>query len=213
MSLWAIIPVKPLRRGKSRLAGVLSEEERTLLNYSMLANTLKVVTAVKEIEKVLVISRDSGALAMARDFGARTVQEDGKSDDLNLALKRGTVVAQLSGAQSVLILPADLPKIDVVSIQAFIRMGKRTPFVVIAPDRRKEGTNGLLINPAGLIDYQFGPGSFQLHIQQAKRYNINVEVCDNPSLALDLDVPEDLDLLRHMELMQFHLNESEKPLA
>lgn len=213
MSLWAIIPVKPLRRGKSRLAGVLSEEERTLLNYSMLANTLKVVTAVKEIDKVLVISRDSGALAMARDFGARTVQEDGKSDDLNQALKRATVVAQISGAQSVLILPADLPKIDAPGIQAMIRKGKRTPFVVIAPDRRHEGTNGLYISPAGLIDYQFGKDSFERHIEQAKRYNINVEVFDHPALALDLDVPEDLELLRHMELMQFHLKESNEPLT
>ena len=213
MSLWAIIPVKPLRRGKSRLAGVLTEEERTFLNYTMLANTLKAITAVKEIDKVLVISRDSGALAMARDFGAKTVQENGKSDDLNLALKRATVVAQLSGAQSVLILPDDLPKIDAASVQAMIQMGKRTPFVVIAPDRRREGTNGLLISPAGLIDYQFGPGSFMRHLQQAKRYNINIEVCEIPTLALDLDLPEDLELLRHMEMVQFNAQDAGTPYA
>lgn len=213
MSLWAIIPVKPLRRGKSRLAGVLTEEERTFLNYTMLANTLKAVAAVKDIDKILVISRDSGALAMARDFGARTVQENGQSDDLNLALKRATVFAQLSGAQSVLILPADLPKINADSIQTMIRMGKRTPYIVIAPDRRREGTNGLLISPAGLIDYQFGPGSFLRHYQQAKRYNINVVVCELPELALDLDLPEDLDLLRHMEMDEFHLEDAEKPFV
>lgn len=213
MSLWAIIPVKPLRRGKSRLAGVLTEEERTFLNYTMLANTLKALTAVKEIDKILVISRDTGALAMARDFGAKTVQENGKSDDLNAALKRATIVAQLSGAQSVLILPDDLPKIDAESIRAMIRMGKKTPYVVIAPDRRRDGTNGLLISPAGLIDYQFGPGSFLRHLKQAKRYNINVEIFENPALALDLDLPEDLELLRHMEMAQFNAQDAEKPFA
>jgi 2-phospho-L-lactate guanylyltransferase len=213
MSLWAIIPVKPLRRGKSRLAGVLTEEERTFLNYTMLANTLKALTAVKEIDKILVISRDSGALAMARDFGAKTVQENGKSDDLNAALTRATIVAQLSGAQSVLILPDDLPRIDAESIRAMIQMGKKTPYVVIAPDRHREGTNGLLICPAGLIDYQFGPGSFSRHLQQAKRYNINVEIFDNPALALDLDMPEDLELLRRMEMVQFNTQDVGKPFA
>ncbi len=29
MALWAIVPVKPLRRGKSRLAKVLTQDERT----------------------------------------------------------------------------------------------------------------------------------------------------------------------------------------
>jgi 2-phospho-L-lactate guanylyltransferase (CobY/MobA/RfbA family) len=52
MTLWAIVPVKPLRRGKSRLSGVLSEEERTYLNYSMLGSTLRTLAQVKEIDQV-----------------------------------------------------------------------------------------------------------------------------------------------------------------
>ena len=84
MSLWAIIPVKPLRRGKSRLAGVLSEDERTELNRSMLVNTIKTLKAVPEIDMILVVSRDPAALALARDYEARTVLEDG-SPELNTA--------------------------------------------------------------------------------------------------------------------------------
>jgi 2-phospho-L-lactate guanylyltransferase len=204
MSLWAIVPVKPLRRGKSRLSGVLTEEERTFLNYTMLANTLKTLSAVPEVDHVLVISRDSGALALARDFSAKTVQEDGSSD-LNTALRRATIVAQLYTAQSVLVMPDDLPMLDAASVQSMIRRAEKPPVVVIAPDRRKDGTNGLLVSPAGLIDYRFGPGSFQKHVEQAERYRVRVEVCELPSLALDLDLPEDLDLLRKMEMVQFDL--------
>ena len=40
MTIWAIVPVKPLRRGKSRLAGLLSEEQRTCLNRYLLEHTL-----------------------------------------------------------------------------------------------------------------------------------------------------------------------------
>src|SRR5512146_2574827 len=109
MSLWAIVPVKPLRRGKSRLAEVLTDEERTFINYTMLKNTLKALKATREVDHILVVSRDPGALALARDFDAKTLQEDGQSDNLNLALKRATVVAQLYAAQRVLVVTADLP--------------------------------------------------------------------------------------------------------
>jgi 2-phospho-L-lactate guanylyltransferase len=205
MNLWAIIPVKPLRRGKSRLAGVLTEEERTFLNYTMLGNTLRTLTSVPEVDQVLVISRDTGALALARDFGARTVQEDGTSD-LNTALQRATVVAQMRGASSVLVLPADLPLLQPVHLQTFIALGQRPPVVVIAPDRRQDGTNALLIAPPGLIEYQFGPGSFANHTRQAERYpGVRVEVCNLPELALDLDLPEDLDLLRQFEGVEIRI--------
>ena len=198
MSLWAIIPVKPLRRGKSRLAGVLSEEERTLLNYTMLAGTLRTVKAVPEIKHVLVISRDTAALALARDFEARTVQEDGSSD-LNVALKRATVIAQLYAARSVLVLPADLPLLDVDGLREMIDAAANPPTVIIAPDRHHESTNALLVSPIGLIDYQFGPDSYAKHVQQAQKYHLPVAIFEHPSFALDLDTPEDLEYLRRME--------------
>jgi 2-phospho-L-lactate guanylyltransferase len=171
----------------------------------MLANTLKAISNVPQIDHMLVVSRDPGALSMARDFGAKTVQEDGTSDDLNAALKRATVVAQLLGAQSILILPADLPMIDAESIQALIKMANKPPVVVIAPDRRSDGTNGMLISPAGLIEYQYGQSSFSKHVEQAERYHVRVEICQEQSLALDLDLPEDLALFQKMEIVQFDL--------
>jgi 2-phospho-L-lactate guanylyltransferase len=203
MSLWAIVPVKPLRRGKSRLSSVLSEDERTFLNFTLLGKTLRTLTSVKEIDQTLVISRDPAALTLAREFGARTLQEDSTSE-LNLALQRATVVASMYAAQSVLIFPADLPLISPEAVQALIQRADKPPMIVIAPDRRMEGTNALLINPVGLINYRFGPNSFERHIEQARKYNVRIEVFEDISLGLDLDVPEDLDLLREMEAAQEH---------
>src|SRR5512140_3862352 len=108
MTLWAIVPVKPLRQGKSRLAEVLTPDERTDLNRRLLAHTLDTLTAISEIEHVLVVSRDQAALALARDYGARTVQESG-APQLNVALTRATLVARNYATQGVLIVPADLP--------------------------------------------------------------------------------------------------------
>jgi 2-phospho-L-lactate guanylyltransferase len=147
MSLWAIVPVKPLRRGKSRLSSVLSEDERTVLNRSMLVNTIKTLKDVPEIDVILVVSRDPAALALAREFNARTVLEDG-SPELNTALRRASKVAQAYQANEILVLPADLPLVKPEDIQEFLRHSGQPPEVIISPDRRRDGTNALFISPA-----------------------------------------------------------------
>jgi 2-phospho-L-lactate guanylyltransferase len=194
MTLWAIVPVKPLRRGKSRLADVLTQDERINLNGKLLAHTLDTLNMIPEIEHVLVISRDQESLALARDHGARTVQEYGESH-LNIALTRATVVAKKYSTRGVLIIPADLPLLTPEDIQSMLEKIKDPPVVVVAPDRRREGTNALLVCPAGLIDYEFGPGSFQRHCERASQVGARLEICELPSLALDMDLPEDLELI------------------
>jgi 2-phospho-L-lactate guanylyltransferase len=194
MTLWAIVPVKPLRYGKSRLAEVLTPDERSDLNRRMLAHTLDTLTAIPEIEHVLVVSRDQAALALAREYGARTVQENG-SPHLNVALARATVVAKNYATRGVLIVPADLPLITPEDVRLMLERAVKPPVVVVAPDRRQDGTNALLVCPAGLIEYEFGPGSFQRHCERARQAGARLEICDMPSLALDMDLPEDLELV------------------
>lgn len=201
MTLWAIVPVKPLRRGKSRLAGSLTEDERVELNRRLLERTLKTLTDLKEVEQVLVVSRDSSALAIARDLGARTVQEDG-APTLNTALKRATVVAQVYASRGVLVVPADLPLLSGEDIRALIEKAIDPPVVVIAPDRHEKGTNALLLYPANLIEYDFGGDSFKRHCERARKAGARLEVVNLPSLSLDLDWPEDLELVRKMEALK-----------
>ena len=194
MTLWAIVPVKPLRYGKSRLAEVLTSDERVDLNRRMLAHTLDTLTAIPEIEHVLVVSRDQAALALAREYGARTVQENG-SPHLNVALTRATVVAKNYATRGVLIIPADLPLITPEDVRVMLERAVDPPVVVVAPDRRRNGTNALLVCPTGLIDYEYGLGSFQRHCERALKAGARLEICELPSLALDMDLPEDLELV------------------
>jgi 2-phospho-L-lactate guanylyltransferase len=194
MTLWAIVPVKPLNRGKSRLAGILSRVERLELNRHLLTHTLDTLQIIPAIEQVLVISRDPEALALARTHGAKTVQEK-KTSHLNDALIRATFVASKYATAGVLVLPADLPLLTPEDIQAMMARAVNPPVVVIAPDRHRQGTNALLISPAGLIEYNFGPGSFDLHCAQAEKIGARLEICELSSLALDIDYPEDLDLI------------------
>ena len=194
MTIWAIVPVKPLRRGKSRLAGLLSEEQRTCLNRYLLEHTLTILNKIPDIEHTLVVSRDPAALALTRSMGGRTVLEDG-APQFNTAIKRATLVAQAQGARAVLILPADLPLVEPSDLEALISQGLTPPVVVISPDRRLDGTNGLFLNPAGLIEYGYGPGSFQRHSERATQAGARLVVFNSERIGLDLDLPEDLEMV------------------
>jgi 2-phospho-L-lactate/phosphoenolpyruvate guanylyltransferase len=101
--------------------------------------------------------------------------------------------------RGVLVLPADLPLMTPNDILALIERATQPPVVVIAPDRHKEGTNALLICPAGLIEYDFGVGSFQRHCKRARQAGARLEVVTLPSLGLDLDLPEDLEEVLKLE--------------
>jgi 2-phospho-L-lactate/phosphoenolpyruvate guanylyltransferase len=194
MTIWAIVPVKPLRRGKSRLAGLLSEEQRTSLNRYLLEHTLTILNKISGIEHTLVVSRDPAALALTRSMGGRTVLEDG-APQFNTAIKRATIVAQAQGARAVLILPADLPLVESSDLEALISQGQTPPVIVIASDRRLDGTNCLFINPAGLIEYGYGTGSFHRHCQRAIQAGARLEVVNSERIGLDLDLPEDLEMV------------------
>jgi 2-phospho-L-lactate guanylyltransferase len=87
MNVWAIVPVKPLSRAKSRLSEALLPEQREQLATELLARTVRLLVPLTQIRGVLVISRDTKALALVRELGANTVQESG-APELNNALLR-----------------------------------------------------------------------------------------------------------------------------
>jgi 2-phospho-L-lactate guanylyltransferase len=195
MTIWAIVPVKPLRLGKSRLSGVLNDDERAVLNRLFLENTLGILRKTPEIGQTLVVSRDPAALAIAREYDARTVLEDG-NPDLNSALTRATILARNYAKRGILIIPADIPLISQEDLRKLFTCADQGPCVVITPDRHNDGTNALLVAPGGIIPYKYGPGSFQRHCDLAKQANARLEVVYNHNLALDLDTPADLQLLQ-----------------
>lgn len=193
MSLWAIIPVKPLKNAKSRLSGVLSPDERYEFAQAMFKHVLSVVTSVPQITGTLVISRDTKALSIARDMGAKTIQE-GMVSDLNPALMRATAVVNSWRAEAVFILPADLPFVSVEDIKEMMSLGREQNSIVIATDDEHDGTNALLIRPPGLIDYAYGVGSYKRHVDNAHNMGAEVVPYFSERIALDIDVPEDLAL-------------------
>ncbi|GAB4537899.1 MAG: hypothetical protein Fur002_00490 [Anaerolineales bacterium] len=210
MTIWAIVPVKPLRRGKSRLAGVLNEDERTKLNQQLMEKTLQTLATLEGLIQPMVVSRDPQALSIARGYGAITVQEDGHPH-LNTALTRATLVSQANASQGVLVLPADLPLLEREDVLEMLKRAlNHTLVAVIAPDRHRKGTNALLTIPAGAIEYDYGEGSFERHCNRAKKMGVQLEIVERPGLALDLDLPEDLAYLKRNNLFTLQRAENSK---
>lgn len=195
MTLWAIVPVKPLRRGKSRLSKILSEEERYKLNNQLFIHTIDVLKQVEGISDILVVSRDSDVLTESRDLEVRTVTENG-APELNNALRRASLFSMALSTEGVLIVPADLPLLQADDVRGFLNARLPAPSAVISPDRRREGTNMLLIDPADLITFSFGGASFDRHCALVKEKGANLMVYENERIALDLDVPEDYAILK-----------------
>jgi 2-phospho-L-lactate guanylyltransferase len=162
----------------------------------MLELTLRKLQQVDAIGGILVISRDTAALSLARRLNVQTVQESG-APELNDALGRATNVVMSWNAKSCLILASDMPLITVHDIEALVRLSEQQlEGVVIATDRRKDGTNALLIKPPGLIPYRYGEHSFDRHIEEANAIGASIHVYESPTLALDVDVPDDLEAYR-----------------
>jgi 2-phospho-L-lactate guanylyltransferase len=197
MTVWAVIPVKPLNRAKSRLEKVLTPEQRYDLAQMMLRQILSITSSTPQITGTMVISRDTRAIGIARDFGAKTVQESGYSD-LNPALERATGVIRAWRAGAVLILPADLPFVTSEDIAEMVDMGQELSTVVIATDRHGNGTNAMLVRPPGLMGYAYGPGSFDRHVAMAHDLRAKVTVYESERTMLDIDEPDDLALYNQL---------------
>jgi 2-phospho-L-lactate guanylyltransferase len=197
-STWAIVPIKPLRQGKTRLAHILSVQQRAELMFTFFQHTLHILSQSAGIDRTLVISSDPAVLAISYEHGAVALDE-GEARDLNSAVARAVRAATESQVTAALILPADLPFIQVEDVQRMIcrkprinGSGNDKPSnIAICADDRKEGTNALFISLPTDFTFHYGKGSFQRHQREASNLGLTARIVTSPNLEFDLDTEED----------------------
>ena len=189
MTTWAIIPVKHLNEAKSSLSSALTPEQRQWLVLSMLEDVLNAVHHAPSIFSAIVVSPDEKVLSFARLHGAEGVIEPGSG--LNEALKIAIRHSISKGADSVLIVPADLPLLKSVDVENIIAMASASKDVGIAPSKAK-GTNVLFLRPPELINLRFGGESFPLHLKEASQAGVKPRIYRSPTTATDIDEVADL---------------------
>jgi 2-phospho-L-lactate guanylyltransferase len=195
--IWAVVPVKPLQQAKSRLKPVLRVRARARLARSFLAHTLDVLQSVDGIADIVVVSRDPMVHTQARARGVMPLAET--ESRLNTAIAQACAYVAAQGASGALIVPTDLPLLAPADVEAIVAMALESECVVIAPDRRDEGTNALLLKSPQALQPAFGPGSFQAHQTQAAARGLPVHLYRSPTIALDIDLPDDLKHYRELK--------------
>jgi 2-phospho-L-lactate guanylyltransferase len=188
---WAVLPVKPFDWAKSRLDSVLEPSERAALARQLMLGSLRALLESACFQRVVVVSRDAEALALAAANGAYPLTEDAPAD-LNQALRAARRVAVQQGATSLLVLASDLPLVHAHDIREVVAAGEGRAAVIV-PDRRDEGTNALLLSPPDLIDFAFGVLSFPRHQRLLAKARVSVAVLRLESIGFDVDIPEDLE--------------------
>jgi 2-phospho-L-lactate guanylyltransferase len=193
MATLAVLPIKSFGEAKQRLEHELTPGPRRALAEAMFSDVLVALRRAQAVDGIVVVTRDSDAQQIAGGHGATVI--DDEETGHNAAASLGIRHALESGFTRALLVPGDCPTLDPTQVDALVARTTNGPSVVIVPDRHGTGTNALLLTPPDALEPAFGPGSRDRHLQNAQTAGATAEVIEVPSLALDVDTPEDLAAL------------------
>ena len=181
-----VVPVKGLHDGKSRLSGVLADDERVELNRFLVERTLGLIETVFPNSHRWVVSPDPKIRKIAKWSGTGFVPQAGAGLNEGLA----EAAAAVAPVRTVYVA-ADLPELSAEDIVELAHV----PGIAIAPDERASGTNALSLPLPDSIGFGFGPGSLSVHKENAAATGLMVEIVKRPGLQFDLDTKDDLSRL------------------
>ena len=179
LQVHAIIPFRPINP-KTRLSGVMDQEEREAFARAMLGDVVSVLLEAGCLPSILC--------TVPFEFhGVRTQVDD---RELNEALN-----AYLSQQETpVLIIMSDLP---LITPDAVRRLVAGTADVGIVPGRGG-GTNVLYVRKPQAYHVDYYGASFCDHVRIAEDAGLSYEVFDSFFMSTDIDEKEDLvEILIH----------------
>jgi 2-phospho-L-lactate guanylyltransferase len=179
-----LLPIKSPTRAKRRLA--LDPDVHGELTRALLDDALDLSSQTTAIEW-WVISDDEDVRSLARARGLRDLADEGEG--LNEAVRAGIKAAASEGADSVVVIPGDVPLAQPEDVDDILDTGALSEIVVVpAADG---GTNGLYFDLSTEFRPSFGSESLRAHVDAARRLKLRCTVLDLPRLSIDLDTPED----------------------
>ena len=196
MPTLAILPIKSFEDAKRRLEPGLDRPMRRLLAEAMVADVLIALRRARSLAEVVAVTSDESAQAIAGAYGAMLLADDGGGH--NGAALKGIRHALARGFERALLVPGDCPLLDPLEVDELLARSVSNRCALVVPDRHGTGTNALLLTPPDALEPAFGPGSRERHVERATAAEIDCEVLEVPTLALDIDTPEDLAALRAM---------------
>ena len=187
----AVVPVKDLGNAKQRLAGVLGQPQRIALFRAMLEDVLEALAGAVSLAGIVLVTRDEEAIALGRRYGAECLIEPENRGHTAAVEFAATALAR-RGADALLQVPADIPRVTSEEIEAVIAAHGPAPAVTIAPSRDHRGSNAVLCSPPDVFPFRFGDDSFHPHLAAARAIGIEPAVVERTGIGLDIDTPADL---------------------
>lgn len=189
----AVVPVKHLAAGKSRLLPRLARDRLGALSLAMLRDILAALAATPSLERTVVVTPDADVADAARKAGALAHLRS--EPGLNQAIDAVARELKLAEAEPYLVVLGDVAGARAEDLEAMFHalseLGGRG--AVLAP-ARDGGSSALLRAPWDTIPSSFGPESADRHRRAAERAEIAYRELPLPSLAIDLDDPKDVEL-------------------
>jgi 2-phospho-L-lactate/phosphoenolpyruvate guanylyltransferase len=192
-----LLPVKDLRNAKQRLAGVLTQAERTALAEAMLADTVGALQKVRRARAIFVVTNYEPAMEIAAQNGWEVLREEQQVSE-SASVDFASRICAEKGVTHLLRLPLDLPLVEARDIDELLGVECSAPAVVMVPSRDGTGTNAILRTPPALFPSHFGPDSFAKHRREAERHG--AQILERRNVRLEMDVDDEADLralLRH----------------
>ena len=195
----AVVPIKTLAAGKSRLHGVLERDHVEALCLAMMQDVVAALIATPSMDRVVVATPDASAADAARALGAEAFE--GPDPGLNAAIESATARLANEGATLVMTVlgdvaaaePEDFERLILETRSASSQPGGETTATVGLAPSSDGGTAALARMPAQAIAARFGADSAARHRAEAASQGVQLVELDLPSLRLDLDRPNDVE--------------------
>ncbi len=184
--LWGVIPIKRLEASKSRLAPILTQEEREQLTLHLAGHVLEVLQHVVDVERLLVVAPEE-SLARLRIEGKGSALVD-TAGTLNGAVTLALRECYRHGAAA-LVVHSDLPLLTCADVLCIVDLWRRGRRVVICPSCHG-GTNAMLVDRVEGFRPAFGHDSLRKHVERAQAVGAWPSVLVTGALSFDLDTPE-----------------------
>ena len=189
-----LIPIKDPTHAKTRLAELLSEDERRRLAWAMFEDVSRAIVNACKPDRVVMVSSFTPAIERARSLGWDVLIEVSQISE-SASVDWASRMLSERGFDTVMRLPADLPLVRTEDIDELLSIELDSPGALLVPSREGTGTNAIIRTPPALFSSRFGQNSLALHQQEATRVGVECVVVNNARIALDIDEPADVELL------------------
>ena len=206
-----VVPLRNFSTAKTRLSDSMSGPDRMTLARVCAERVLRRHVAC---DRIVVCDSDE-VETWSSELGVESIRVT--STGLNASLEEALSTIRIRHPDLDLIIahgdiidPSGLD--DVITGRKYLSSSERAhlddalPNVVIVPDRRRDGTNVLRLDREALEKwtFEYGSGSFDRHLRQARSRELRIDIHLDDGLALDVDVPEDLTDPRVQSFLSEH---------